>query len=311
MRDLGAELRAITDAPPPTAIDVDTLIEREQRRARVLRVGSAAGGVAAAVTALLLGVGLLTGWLNWDTGESSAAAGSTTSGDQRPRPGGGSPEPTADVASGAPIPCGVVLLAPKGAYQSFTAVRRDAIKAPADTARRMSSVFNTAIEGYLPGAKVTDLTHEKGCAGQPQLVYDPQRREFSMELRIDDASGWGMISITVRPTIKGWDPCEWVQGDTSCAVKKLPDGSSYWRGPSPNTNNPAAVSHGIEVYRTDGTTVGLGTSNYQTKPGLPQKPTVSPSTRQLPADVIITRPTSPLNAEHLLEIGTRAGLGIF
>lgn len=339
MRDIGDDLRALANEPPPTTINIDTLIENEQRRSRMLRVGATAGGLAASVTAVVLGVGLVTGGMHLPTRESAAAGGSNTSGATLDDP---SPEPTADVESGAPIPCDTVVLAPKGVYQSFTAVRSGPIPNPSDTARRLSTTLGTALGKLAPEAKMTDLTHDQKCAGKPLFIYDPQRREFSLTLKIEDSSGWGVLYLDIMPTETGWDRCYASPPQPDCDLKKLGDGSSYRAQASDlgDSSNREARQHLVRLFRTDDTTVMLTTSNFEiqratnsssasggkSSSGKSGTARSGHSSSEADASAIgkqgegdegngidtkITRPTPLLSLEQMVELARAPGLGIY
>jgi hypothetical protein len=282
VNDLPTYLRAAADEPPPTTIDLDALIAGERRRSRTVRLATFGGGIVA-VTALIVGVTLSAGSLVGGVLHAGAPPGTATPGDP-------SNEPTADVGSDEPVPCGVVIIAPKGVYQSFTGTRPDPAEPPGQIARRMSEALDTALVARLPkDTAIRDLGHTSGC-DRRQFVYDPQRREYNLPLAITTPAGTARLFVLVMPKTADWDRCYVTPPDAMCQRHELRGGGQY---ASDTMVAGSEVRHTVTVFRADDTMVSMQVTNFD----LNNRP--------------VAGSQPPLSIEQLVELGQTPGLTLY
>jgi hypothetical protein len=271
MDDLTYRMRAVTNSPPPTHIDIDTLISGERRRGQVLRVAGVTAGTAVAVVATLWTVSTLTG-----PGGIPAAGGGVAAGPSFALCAPLSPSPTGQPA----------------AAKSDGAGRRGPAEPVADAVGRLSMVFDDALGTVLPGIKVSPAV--RGC-DRPQFQYSPQYQEYSVGVGLSDNAGSGALSLTVSAS----DPDEprQCQEGVTCERRELPGGAVAVLY---TLSDPVGIAGGIQyqvtVFRPDGTRVFAMSNNIDYK-GDPD-----------PAKAKVTRSAPIGTPDQLVQLGQVPGL---
>jgi hypothetical protein len=223
MTDVRQMLRMTADQPPPTGIDLDSLIERETR-ARTRRHVLAAG---LASTLVLLTVGTVV---------MLSTQGLRPTGD---RIGVGGP-------TAAASQCAAVRPTPSLSDQpSYDDVPRGGSSTPeeAESAAviRLSAALNAAFEDHLPGRTVTDVTH-LGCRW---VQFEPRVYPalYYAWADVTDAAGTGGIVVMVNDKLypgMGYDHLETLADGTQVGWHK-------------NSVAPGSPGFQLGVLRPDGT----------------------------------------------------------
>lgn len=238
MNDLSEQMRAAVAEPPPTGIDLDALVGREERRSRNLRWS----GGAAAVAGLVLAIGLVPVTLGGRSGGVGIAEG-PGAGQRLPNvcatPG---PNPTAAAAQESPSP----------PANPPTEVCGDAIV-------RLAAVLTAALDQVAPQLEVTPQ--------DPSVVIWVERYlEYEARFTVTDGRSSGFLSVTLRAA----DPLEpspaaescgnWAGG---CTSETLPDGAR-----AEIVDLPEAYQTQLYATRPDGTGISLNVSlpNHQGAP---------------------------------------------
>jgi hypothetical protein len=271
--DLTNMMRTATAEPPPTSIDLDQLIAGEQRRSRQLRWAASAGGVAAAVAAVVFATTVLSGW----------GAGK----------GGGS----ADLSRPAVEFCAPLTPSPTGPTQpkqSYGTVRPRPTEPVADVVGRLTAVLNDTLLTHLPDVRVAAV----GLAGceRPQFQHDPSRDEYSAGARLADTKGSGSLSLRLIPT-GAEEPfaCQPNPGGLDCERRTLPGGAVAKLLTFPMDGG---TQYQVTVDRPDGTTVFLLANNLDYGGGSSATPKV-------------TRPEPVLTLDQMVALGVTPGLTLY
>lgn len=232
MEDVAERMRAATAEPPPTSIDLDRLVSDELQRVRRLRWATSAGGVAAAVAAVVFAATMLPGQ-------------------------GGEPEspglPAVDLCAPLmPSPSG-----PPPPEQSYGTVRPRPTEPVGDAVRRLSAALDDALLTQLPSMRITPVA-EPDCE-RPQFQYHPQYKEFSAGATLTDSKGSGWFYLTLSPTADDSQPaCVSTPDHGTCEDRSLPDGGTARVETFPVNGG---TQHQVEIHHPDGTTVRLVANN--------------------------------------------------
>lgn len=277
MDDLAAKMRAATDSPPPTRIDLDALITGELRRRRTLRV--AGGAAAVAVTALAIAVPTLV--LSGGAPDSTYLPGASPA-----------PIATGSSAGGGSVPlCAPLTISPDGPQptQSYDTVRPRPTEPAEQAVPRLTEAVRAALREVLPaGVTVEAAEHQPDCV-EPQFQYNPSRREYILVARLTGERGSGDVYIRVLPTGADGIHCPFSDDPDDCARTQEPDGTIVL---SDRVNPGRGGRHQVAVYRPDGVTVWL-IARGQGSGG-----TTSAS-------------EPPLTVEQLVQIGRAPGLTLY
>lgn len=158
MNDLPEQLRAATDDAPPSRIDLDSFIAREQRRSRLLRWGGAGTAATVLVAALLLVPALYAGGGGLPAGLGGAAC---------PTPG---PDPT------------------EVSYDRSAAPAAPSVQECATTVARLSDALRDVLAVTAPGR--TALT---GTV----FVYRPQYAQYDATVTLSGPGGAARLHVEV------------------------------------------------------------------------------------------------------------------
>ncbi|GAB4047419.1 Rossmann-fold NAD(P)-binding domain-containing protein [Catellatospora paridis] len=160
MNDLPEQLRAATDDAPPSRIDLDSFIAREQRRTRLLRWSGASAGAAVLVAALLAVPALYAGGTGLTSGLGGAAC---------PTP---SPNPTEVPSDGATLPA-----APSAQECAATVAR-----------------LSAALRDVLA---VTAPDRATGPFAGIAFVYQPRYAQYEADVHLSGPGGRGLLHVVV------------------------------------------------------------------------------------------------------------------
>jgi len=244
MNDLAEQLRAITDDPPPTSINLDHLITSERRRGRILRVGGGVAAAAAAVTVLATVVGAWPG-----TGGGPSTAGS----------GGQSCAPAARQAN-------------LGIEQSWSPVAGSMpTELPEQAVNRLTQALHNQLGPLLPaGTQQVDMLHQR--CDEPVFQWHPHRKYFELEAALTDDSGTGQLGVVIWPTpAEQPQDCEAALSRLiNCTARTEPDGSKVVT--SFHVNREGVTTSSVKVFRPDNTMVTLSVNNAATELRVPPSP---------------------------------------
>jgi len=288
MDDLAAKMRAATDSPPPTRIDLDALIAGELRRRRTLRVAGAVAAVA--VTALAIAVPALA--LSGRAPESTYLPGVAPAPNATGSPAGSVPL----CAPLSPSPSG-----PQPPLQSYDTVRPRPTEPVSQAVPRLTEAVRAALREVLPaGMTVEAAEHQPDCA-EPQFQYHPSYRSYDLFARVTDEQGSGSLVIRVLPSGgSGEKPVSCQpsslgpiadQGD----CKQEPDGTVVLTLIHDRMGGKGR-QYQVYVVRPDGDTVVAIESNVLVERDLSEK---------------LARPEPPLTVEQLVQIGRAPGLTLY
>ncbi|MEV4414945.1 hypothetical protein [Catellatospora sp. NPDC049609] len=164
MNDLTEQMRAATAAPPPSTLDLDGFIAREQRRTRLLRWSGGSGAVALLVAAVLAVPALYAG--DGGTGLTPGLAGPRC-----PTPGPNPTEVPQDPAEPGPSPL--------------------PLDRCAETAARLGTALRAALAGTAPRVTATPRTPEV-------FVYQPRYAQYEADFALAGAAGTGGLRVEVK-----------------------------------------------------------------------------------------------------------------
>lgn len=271
MDDLTYRMRAVTDAPPPTRIEIDALISGERRRGQVLRLAGATGGAAVAVAVTLWTV---SAW---------------------PGPGGIPADGLGAAASPSFTLCAPLNPSPSGQpgpAKSDEAVQGARAEPVPLVVGRLSIAFDDALGTVLPGIEVTPTL--RGC-DRPQFQYSPRNREYSVDVRLSDNAGSGALFLTVSASDPN-DPKQCQKGAT-CERRALPGGGVALLYTLSNVVGIAgSTQYQVTVDRPDGTRVFVMSNNIDYK-GNPD-----------PKKAKVTRSGPIGTLDQLVQLGQTPGL---
>ncbi|MEU8081239.1 hypothetical protein AB0B31_38020 [Catellatospora citrea] len=215
MNDLPEQLRAATDDPPPSRIDLDTFIAREQRRSRLLRWSGAGTAAAVLVAALLVVPALYAGGAGLTPGLGGAVC---------PTPG---PNPTEAPSDGATLPA-----APSA-------------QECADTVARLSAALRDVLAVTAPDRAAGPFT---GIA----FVYQPRYAQYEADVNLSGPAGRGLLRVVVSELTD--DPpsrvqvCPEASIGRGCSYEVHADGVVVFVTDYADTRQ-------VQAYRADGTQV--------------------------------------------------------
>lgn len=220
MNDLPEQLRAASDHAPPSRIDLDTFIAREQRRSRLLRWGGAGTAAAVLVAALLVVPALYAGGAGTTAGLGAAVC---------PTPG---PNPTEAPSDGATLPAAL------------------SAQECADTVARLSAALRDALAVTAPDRATGPFT---GTA----FVYQPRYAQYEADVTLSGPAGRGLLRVVVSEQTE--DPpstvrvCPEVSAGRGCSYEVHTDGVVAFVTDYADTRQ-------VKAYRADGTliTVAVG-----------------------------------------------------
>jgi len=278
--ELRDSLRLAASDPPPTAIDVDALLEGEHRAARRRRWLGTAGAAAGVVTAIAVGVALIGGY----------------GGSPRGTPVGG-PGPTAiDRKSAEPGPQATPRIPTEPASAAIP---------------RLSEAFRQALRalssgpggGQLPVIEpdLSVLPPQHGPTPDPSST--PPIETFSggpesgykALYTLTDSAGYSSLLVVIQAAPMPLDTaCVTNDAMTRCTVTTGPDGSKIYSG-QPN--------NAVELYRPDGTHITVMESNVKSESDGPE-PDKTPRS-------VTTRPQPALTLDQLVSLASAPGLTLF
>lgn len=259
--------------PPPTRIDVDLLIERENRmrRRRRLLAAGASGLAATVVVAMVsvrapgdIGIGIEAGRSGTPAAAGLCAAvlptpSSSMTGPDRGRPTSAAPE----------------TLKPPPTEPKNAAVAR------------LSAELNRVLATALPGMSFADSIHPD-CT-RIQFEPDIYPALYYSSIIAKDSAGVGTIVVMVHHS-------QFVSMNVYTSRETRPDGTQIgWNAdatPKELANRLSRVQ--VSVLRPDGTFLTLLSHSAQE-----------------PGDQNPARPTPPATAEQLIKIGTAPGLTLY
>ncbi len=219
MNHLTERMRAATDAPPPTTIDLDRFVAREQRRTRLLRWGGSGGALAVLVAAVLTLPALYAGGHD-DQGLGMAGPACPTPG---PNPTG-LPERGPDPQEGP-----------------------DASPPPEDacaaTAARLSRALRDALAASLPDATAAPLA-------SIAFVYQPRYAQYESDVALTGAAS---LRVEVK-TVAENPPTE----QRMCPAARAAAGRCAYRITRAGTvllTQDIGFIRKAEAYRRDGTLI--------------------------------------------------------
>ncbi len=180
MDELSDLMRAATAAPPPTRIEMNTLIAKEQRRSRRNWTASVTG-IGVALAGILVIPAVLGG------------AGSK-----------GIPVPIVEPLTAPPVELCAPLTQRPGPgtpwppMQSYDTTRERPTEPPTRAVPRLTSALREALRATLPtGVRVEPV--QPGCT-DPQFAYHPSYRRYDLMARIERGDEFRMLVIRVMPT---------------------------------------------------------------------------------------------------------------
>ncbi|MFC7244462.1 hypothetical protein ACFQO7_18455 [Catellatospora aurea] len=216
MNDLPEQMRAATDGAPPSRIDLDSFIAREQRRSRLLRWGGASTAATVLVAALLLAPALYAGGGSLTSGLREAVC---------PTPG---PNPTRAASDSASLPA-----APSA-------------QECADTVARLSAALRDVLAATAPGRAATPLT-------ETVFVYRPEYAQYDARVSLSGPGGTAVLHVEVSELTE--DPPSRVRvcpttadGDHGCSYEVTTTGAVVFATDFADTAQ-------VHAYREDGTGV--------------------------------------------------------
>jgi hypothetical protein len=338
MEHLSESLRIAAADPPPTGIDVDTLIEGEHRTARRRRWLAAVAGIAAAVTAVILGVAAVSGH-----GPSARAT-----------PGGDGPSkspaveglpawmPTEPAASAIPrldaafrhalqaayagVPAGDMPTFTPSLYENAQPAAGDPGSgsspdsgggASGASAEPNPSVSAAPI-GVEPYPSATAAAGEPGSSpdgtagtepnpAAPTLFSGGPESGYKGLVTIADRLGYSTVMVMVQAAPAPYPTaCPAADQATSCTADIAADGSTILR-------TTVAVPDGgelfeFDVFHPDGTHVSLIEATHDTVVG---DGTVAPQPAKGLVRTFLTRPTPILTMDQLAGLAVDPGLTLF
>ena len=290
MDHLSESLRLAAAEPPPPGIDLDGLIEGEDR-ARRHRQWFVAGGAAALVMVAVVATVAVAGGLvprsaGYGVGGAGPAATST-----KPDPGG-QPEALGKCTAVLPTPTSTSPTDPGKPQVDNAPTLKPAPTEPRKEAiLRLSTVLNRALPTVLPAANFADEVHPN-CA-QIQFAPEVYPALYYASMVVKDTAGVGSITVMISQAHQGAE-------------------NDFGRGQDPGSG--LYDSHEV---RTDGTMVGLlsGAPGEGSQVGVLRKDgtylTLLSQNENKPGDTNPIRPTPPATAEQLIAIGTDPGLTLY
>jgi len=286
MDQLSDSLRLAAADPPPTAIDLDRLIDGEHHAARRRRWLGAAGGTAAVVTAIAAGVALIHGY-------GASARGTPFA----------NPSPTAIQKTAEPGPH---LTAPIPTEPASEAIPR-LTEAFRQAVRALSSGPGGA---ELPVIEPDPSTSSPLPGPTPDPSSTPSVYAFSggpdsgykALFTVTDAAGYTSLQIIIQSApLPTESECLTYDASALCQLAIEPDGTKIYRVTVPTPQGGPTV--GVHVYRPDGTLVWLSESNVKAESDGPE-PDKTPRS-------VTTRPQPALTPDQLVRIASAPGLTLF
>lgn len=291
--DLNSALRAVVADAPPSTIDLDRLVDGEQRRQRTMRMAAVVSGAAASV--LMVAV-VAFGFSSpaTPTHQRTAATGTASMKSALPCP---SLEP-----SGPPRP-----------YQSGNPSPRPVSESCGDAAFRLSGALVRALATHAPGVTVADATG----SGQSVRILrnNDENLSYGTGLFISTPAGRGSASVGIEPRtyapeseaeLRHRRGCDRLPSELVCVYHSYPDGTVVTGiDATPKLVGPNGEAgtrqHEVHVFRPDGTLVTFYASNLYYDTGL-ALPGVTPK---------VGGKDVPLTLDQLIAIGRDPGLTLY
>jgi hypothetical protein len=293
--DVNQVLRAAVVDVPPTGIDLDRLIGREQRRQRSVRTLGVVCAAAASVLMVVTVFGL------------SGRASTTGRG-----PVGAPAVPGATASRSSPRPC--PSLATTGAprpYQSGAPSPRPVPESCGDAAFRLDAALPRALRTHVPGVTFADRTG----SGQPVrfLRANDENLRYDAGLSLTTSAGRGSASVGVEPRTYGPQNAAELSrgrgcdsspsGGATCVYRAYPDGTvvngAVFADPG-GRSGIGKVQYQVQVFRTDSTVVAVRADNTYFE-GSPDSTSVAKAGGKEP----------PLTVEQMIEIARDPSLTLY
>lgn len=287
MDDVSTRMRAAVAEPPPTLIDLDRLIAGERRRSRTITWTTAGTGVAAAVAAIVVAPGLLTG-----SGPGGAAL---------PM---GAPSSGSSAAGPAPTLCAPLSPSPTGPQpplQSHDTVRARPTEAVARAVPRLTASLREALRETLPASARVESPQD-GCV-DPQFQFHPSYREYEVAARVTEGKESGFLIVRIMPTPamptpRPGDGCHVSDDPRDCERIGFPDGTVATAS-TMDVGSDGLRQISVLVRRPDGTAVFLLANNYLLGTGRDDR------------EPTLTGAEPPLTTKQMIAVGRDPGLTLY
>jgi len=277
MDEISDQMRGMVAQPPPTRIDVDSLVRGEQRRRRNLRWTATGAGLA--VMALALTASMLPG-IGGPGPAAPAAMGAGAAGGQLCAP---------VVPSGPPD-----IVLPNGA--AFTPLGAED---PEETAARLSDALDDAFAEILPEG-VSPESSQDGCE-RAQFQFQSGTGRWYVDLFLTRGDERNQLEIDVDFMI-GSSDVVCVEGmPGTCRVTRSSDGGKVVTRQEPQPGVPGASLWVVDVLRADRTRISV-----QMRNGAVKVETLADGTTRSSAEW--TSPEMLLDLEQLVALSDSPGL---
>ena len=297
--DLAQALRAAAAHVPPTSIDLDRLIDAEQRRQRWLHTGTAVGGVAAATLAIIAVATALLGAPGGPRDDAPAAP-----------PLLPSVTTSASAATSWPDrPCPTVAdTGPPRAYQTSAPSPRAVRETCGQATARLEAAMQSALRTHAGDVVVTDMVGS--AQGVRFWRANDNNLTSSAGLSAVTPAGRGRVGVEVKPRTFRPDEAELRRSygcepgspsNVTCVYRPEADGTVVSGVVMSGTKaQPGRRQYQISIFRPDDTLVFIIASNSYTE-----------QERDPLTESKIGAPEPPLTLEQIVAIGRHPDLTLY